>query len=118
MFKTIAFAILGSALLLGAASAVQAQAAPDVKALIEQLKDKDEANRLRAAKILGRLKEKAKDAIPDLTTALQDPDEDVRSVAKKSLAVIKEAVDAEEREVDFSIGRVNPGGPNQNARVV
>ncbi len=92
---TIVVAVLVAGVLLSAASAARAQAAPDVKALIEELKDKDEAIRLRAAKVLGRLKEKAKEAIPALTTALQDPDEDVRSVAKKSLAAVTEAVEAE-----------------------
>lgn len=42
----------------------------------------------------GRLKEKAKDAIPALKLAIADSDEDVRSVAKKALAAINEALGA------------------------
>jgi hypothetical protein len=64
----------------------------DVPTLITQLKDKDESVRLKAAKELGKLKEKAKDAITALTAASDDPDEDVASVSKKSLAAIKEAL--------------------------
>jgi HEAT repeat protein len=67
---------------------------PEVEQLIKNLKDKDESVRLKAAKDLGKLKEKAKDAIPALKDALNDPDEDVKTIAKKSLDAIKEAVDA------------------------
>jgi len=72
-------------------------ATPEIEALIEQLGNKDESVRLKAAKELGRLKEKAKDAIPALTTAITDKDEDVRTVAKKSLAAIKDAVNIVEK---------------------
>lgn len=75
-----------------------AQKDPDVKALIAQLKDKDEGVRLKAAKELGKLKEKAKEAIPALTAALKDDDEDVRSVAKKSLDAIKESLGSLDKE--------------------
>ena len=67
-------------------------AVPQVATLIEQLTDKDETVRLKAAKELGRLKEKAKDAIPALTAATADLDEDVREVAKKSLPAIRVAL--------------------------
>jgi HEAT repeat protein len=80
-----------SVLLFGAAQ-LTAAAPPEVEQLIKQLSDKDETVRLKAAKELGKLKEKAKDAIPALTAATADADEDVRSVAKRSLAAIKEAV--------------------------
>jgi HEAT repeat protein len=70
----------------------RAQSPGEVKALIEKLKDRDETVRLKAAKELGKLKEKAKAAIPALTEATKDADEDVRAVAKKSLAAIKESL--------------------------
>ena len=52
--------------------------------------------------MLGRLKLDAKDAIPGLKAACTDPDEDVRSVAKKSLVLVTEAVDAANREKDLA----------------
>ena len=72
--------------------------ADDVSDLVGQLKDKDETTRLKAAKELGKLKSKARDAIPALTLALNDTDEDVRAVAKRSLEGIKEALNAEDRD--------------------
>jgi HEAT repeat protein len=72
-------------------SLVAADTPPEVAKLIEQLKDRDETVRLKAAKELGKLKEKAKDAIPALMAATADSDEDVRLVAGKALAIIKEA---------------------------
>jgi HEAT repeat protein len=72
-------------------SLVAADTPPEVVKLIEQLKDRDETVRLKAAKELGKLKEKAKDAIPALMAATADSDEDVRLVAGKALAIIKEA---------------------------
>ncbi len=75
-------------------SASFAYRAPSVESLIKQLKDKDEVVRLKAAKELGKLGTDAKDAIPALTEALKDTDEDVRSVAKKAIALIKDAVAA------------------------
>lgn len=70
-----------------------AVAPPEVKALIKQLADKDEAVRLKAAKDLGKMKEKAKAAIPALKTATTDTDEDVREVAKKALAAVQGGAD-------------------------
>jgi HEAT repeat protein len=67
---------------------------PEIAKLIKQLSDKDAVVRLKAAKELGNLKEKAKDAIPALTVATSDSDEDVRAVAKRALAAIKEATGA------------------------
>ena len=67
-------------------------APPEVEALLKLLADKDEGIRLKAAKDLGKLKEKAKDAIPALKAATADPDEDVREVAAKALAAITAAV--------------------------
>jgi HEAT repeat protein len=86
--------ILLAAFLFGAAHWCVA-APPEVEQLIKQLRDKDETVRLKAAKELGKLKEKAKDAIPALTAAAEDPDEDVRSVARNSLVAIREAVGGE-----------------------
>jgi HEAT repeat protein len=80
-------------LLAASVSTAVTQDATRVQELIAQLKNKDEAVRLKAAKELGKLKEKAKDAIPALTIAAsKDEDEDVRAVAKKSLEAIKDAV--------------------------
>jgi HEAT repeat protein len=64
----------------------------DVAKFIKQLKSKDEIVRLKAAKSLGKLGADAKDAIPALTDALKDDDDDVRSVAKAALAKIKAAI--------------------------
>ena len=88
--------------LLATANFAQAQQVEKVKALIEELKDKDEAVRLKAAKELGRFKADAKDAIPGLKAACTDPDEDVRSVAKKTLVIITEAVEEANREKDLA----------------
>ena len=91
MFPRLSATFLLVSLSFGSAQWVSA-APPEVEQLIKQLGDKDETVRLKAAKELGKLKEKAKDAIPALTTATKDSDEDVRSVAKKSLAAIKDAI--------------------------
>ena len=80
-----------SAMLIEPSMSPLIAAPPEVEQLIKQLRDKDEAVRLKAAKELGRLNEKAKDAIPALTETADDPDEDVREVAKKALAAIKKA---------------------------
>jgi HEAT repeat protein len=64
-----------------------------VAPLVQQLKDKDEFVRLKAAKALGNLGAGAKDAVPALTEALKDPDSDVREVVKQALAKIKKALD-------------------------
>jgi HEAT repeat protein len=88
--------------LLASPNLAQAQQPEKMKALIGQLKDKDEAVRLKAAKELGRFKADAKDAIPDLKAACTDPDEDVRTVAKKSLVMITEAVEEANREKDLA----------------
>jgi len=61
----------------------------ELAALILQLKDKDETSRLQAAKKLGQLGASAAEAIPALTSALKDPDADVRGVAKKSIESIQ-----------------------------
>jgi HEAT repeat protein len=84
---------------LAVISTAMAQDATAVQELITKLKDKDEAVRLKAAKDLGKMKEKAKDAIPTLTiTASRDADEDVRAVAKKALEAIKDALDQGEKD--------------------
>jgi hypothetical protein len=92
MSRSAALWLLAVALLVSAAD-VAAQSPPDVQDLIAKLKDKDESVRLKAAKELGKLKEKAKDAIPALTVAAnRDDDEDVRTVAKKALETIKDTI--------------------------
>jgi HEAT repeat protein len=77
-----------------------ADTAAPIKVLVSQLKDKDEAVRLKAAKALGKLGLAARDAIPALLTATKDEDEDVRAVAKKSLAAIEEAISMASKEGD------------------
>ena len=62
-----------------------------VPELIQQLKDADEANRLRAAKILGRLGAQARPALTALQEATSDADEDVRRVATNSLKAVQSA---------------------------
>lgn len=85
---------LSIGLVVLALALTQASAAappPEVEALMRQLADKDESIRLKAAKELGKLGAKAKDAIPALEKATKDADEDVRGIAKKSLAAIQQA---------------------------
>jgi hypothetical protein len=62
-----------------------------VTKLIEELKDKDEAIRLKAAKMLGRHGPAAKAALTALQDrAKNDPDEDVRRVAARAIAAISQ----------------------------
>ncbi len=101
MSKPLHGLILALALgLLTDSRMAMAAAPPEIELLIKQLKDPDETVRLKAAKELGKLKEKAKDAIPALTVATADADEDVRSVAKKALAAIKAAEKVDVEKVD------------------
>lgn len=60
----------------------------DLPMLIRLLKNKDEAQRLRAAKALGRLGSEAKVAVSELVISLNDPDADVRRAALKALGLI------------------------------
>lgn len=69
-------------------------APPEVAKLIKDLAAPDAVVRLKAAKELANLKDKAKAAIPALTVATSDADEDVRAVAKRALATIKETTGA------------------------
>lgn len=82
-------------------SLVAADTPQDVAKLIAQLKDPNEAIRLKAAKELGKLKEKAQSATEALAkVAAGDPDEDVRAVAKKALAAIRESIAEADKEMD------------------
>ena len=73
----------------------------DVVKLITQLKDPNEIVRLKAAKELGKLKERAEPALEALAkVAERAPDEDVRAVAKRSLLAIKEAVAEADKDKD------------------
>lgn len=83
------FACILAALLALTLTATAADEKPDVEALIKQLKDEDAVVRLKAAKALGKLGKKAKEAIPALTALLKDKDADVKSVAKNALESIK-----------------------------
>jgi HEAT repeat protein len=71
---------------------------PDVQALIKQLQDKDEVVRLKAAKTLEKLGADAKDALPALNDATNDPDDDVKSVAKRAVVKIREALARSDKE--------------------
>jgi HEAT repeat protein len=76
----------------------------EVAKLVVQLKDPNEGVRLKAAKDLGKLKAEAKTAVEALAkVAADDPDEDVRGVAKRSLAAIREAVGEVEKDKDKEV---------------
>ncbi|WP_157369511.1 HEAT repeat domain-containing protein [Zavarzinella formosa] len=60
----------------------------DLPMLIRLLKNRDEAQRLRAAKALGRLGPDAKSAVAELVISLNDPDDDVRRAVLKALGLI------------------------------
>lgn len=94
------FLVIASIVFIGLVQPSLADDSPAVSTLIKQLKDKDEAVRLKAAKELGKMKEKAKEAIPALKAALKDDDEDVRSVAKKSLEAIENASQDKDKPTD------------------
>jgi HEAT repeat protein len=80
---------LCTVLVLLVPAAVSAENKNNVQDLIKQLKDKDESVRLKAAKDLGKLGPKAKDAIAALKAATNDSDPDVRAVAERSLQMIQ-----------------------------
>ena len=65
----------------------------DVSKLIKKLRDKDALIRMKAAKLLGGLGADAKDALPELSKLLSDPDIDVRSVASNAMNKIQTALD-------------------------
>ncbi|HEY1860345.1 MAG TPA: HEAT repeat domain-containing protein [Gemmataceae bacterium] len=73
------------------------RAADDIPALMKQLKDPDPVVRLKAAKLLGTLGAKSRDALPGLRRAADDDDADVKNVARQAVKDIIEAVAAEER---------------------
>lgn len=60
----------------------------DVASLVLMLQSKEEGQRLRAAKSLGKLGPLAKAAVLDLTLVLADPDGDVRRTALSALRAI------------------------------
>src|SRR5262249_16984936 len=65
----------------------------DVPKLIKKLRDKDPFVRMKTAKLLGSLGADAKDALPELSKLLSDPDIDVRAVASNALNRIQTALD-------------------------
>ena len=65
----------------------------DVSKLIKKLRDKDAFIRMKAAKLLGSLGADAKDALPELSKLLSDPDIDVRSIASNAMNKIQTALD-------------------------
>src|SRR5262249_29510004 len=73
-------------------------AADDVIALAKQLRDPDAVVRLKAAKMLGTLGLKARDALSALRIVSDDDDVDVKNVARQAVKDIIEAVAAEERK--------------------
>lgn len=66
----------------------------DLPMLIRLLKNKEEAQRLRAAKALGKLGMQAKSAVTELTVSLTDVDVDVRRAALNALRQIQGNVKA------------------------
>src|SRR5437016_1499658 len=94
--KTKAILCLACLFLLSAR--LQIQAADDLTVLVKQLKDKDEVVRLKAAKALGKLGAEAREVLPDLFFAADDPDPDVRVVAKQAIKNIQEDVKIADRK--------------------
>jgi HEAT repeat protein len=81
-------ALLLATLVVGSAGCGGAEKKP-VADLIQDLKDKDEAVRIKAARDLGRHKpEAAKEAVPALGDALRDKSANVRAAAAKALGAI------------------------------
>ncbi|HEY1190675.1 MAG TPA: HEAT repeat domain-containing protein [Gemmata sp.] len=78
-------------------SILAAQEVPrDIELLAQQLLSRDASSRLRATKALGDLGVAARGAVPGLTLALRDPDDDVRRGAIAALQ------------------RVQPGAPSED----
>jgi HEAT repeat protein len=88
MRKSIA-CLLAAVVFLTFATCALAKDEVDLDALIKQLQDKDPIVRLKAAKSLGKLGSKAKEALPALTDCLKDKDPDVRSVVRNAIESIK-----------------------------
>jgi len=79
---------LGASLVFAAPSLALAEPPKDVQELVVTLKSEKVGERAAAARILGELGPKAKDAVPDLQAALADPDKEVRRSAARSLGDI------------------------------
>lgn len=84
--------------LLAFAAPAMADPKEEVAALIKQLQDKDEVVRLKAAKSLEKMGADAKDAIPALTEAENDADDDVKSVARRAIGKIREAMSQSDKD--------------------
>ena len=76
---------------LGAPVRAQQGSVKDVQELVVTLKSEKAAERAAAARILGELGPAAKEAVPDLQSALGDADKDVRRCAARSLGDIGKA---------------------------
>lgn len=84
-----------AAVLAWSASATAQEPPPDVPGLVVTLKTGDPATRASAARILGELGPKAKEAVPALAEAMKDADPGVRRNAATSLGQMgAAAVDA------------------------
>ncbi len=104
-----------SIILLGGYTTSADDIPPEVAKLIKELGDKDATIRLKAARELGQLKGKAKDAIPALTKATSDSDELVRAVAKRALSAIQEAVGA--ADAPKGEDKLNPTQPKEEDKL-
>jgi HEAT repeat protein len=88
----------------------------DVGALVKQLSSGDASFRLRAVKALGDLGPAARFAIPDLITALRDPDPDVRRGSVAALQLI--APDAKPSESLVRAIALDLTSPDANTRLL
>lgn len=86
----------------------------DVPTLIKKLRDKDPFIRMKAAKLLGGLGADAKDALPELSKLLSDPDIDVRSVASNAMNKIQTALDNKQTLDDLQ-KKLNTAVADKNA---
>ena len=83
MKRAIALLLLG----LTAAS-LQAQSAAEVRGLLEQMRDKNPANRATASREIAQLGPKSKNAVPVLIAALEDESESIRQSVTGALTRI------------------------------
>lgn len=88
MKSAVSLLWLGASLAVAAPRSAQADTPKDVQELAVTLKSEKAAERAAAARILGELGPKAKDAVPDLQAALGDADKDVRRSAARALGDI------------------------------
>ena len=88
MSRAVSLLWLGASLAFAAPLSAQADVPKDVQELVVTLKSEKVAERAAAARILGEMGPKAKDAVPDLQAALGDADTEVRRSAARALGDI------------------------------